>query len=143
MGVQRAQSAYSFLKRDSERARYESQQVQTYQQIGKLAVTTGTASDESTTLIPFSNTFIEEPLFTYGSALDAATPAVPGNMPTASATVIKWSLIQVGPGTFYNGAFVGIVTSGIPGQVLWLHYSFLGSALSLGMGTVSDGQVTA
>lgn len=142
-GIQRSASSYSFLKRDSERARYEAQQVQTYHQVGKIPVITGSTSDESTTLVPFGNIFVEEPNFTFGSVLDPGTPAVGGKFPTLSVTVIKWSLLTYGPASFYQGAFLGIVTSGIPGQKLWVHYSFLGSALSFGLGTVSGGQVTA
>ena len=141
-GINQSVSSYAFLKRDSERNRYQAQQSQTYNQVGKLLVTGGTTSDEHTFLVAFANIFVEEPTFTYGSVLDPASPAVPGSFPTVSATVIKWSTEQFGPAIMYQGAFMGIVTTGVPGQRIWVHYSFTGKAISFGLGQ-SAGNTTS
>lgn len=133
-GIQQSPDAYSFLQRDANRQRQIAQEARTLHQVGKVAITAGTEHDESTVLVPFANVFTEEPIFTYGSVLDPASPPVPGKFPTASVTVVKWSLIQVGPAKLYGGAMLGIVTSGVVGQVLYIHYDFLGMALSYGLG---------
>lgn len=133
-GIQESISPYAFLKRDAERNRYQAQQAQTYHQMGKVLVTTGTANAEHTFLVSFANVFIEEPIFTYGTVLDPASPAVPGSFPIVSATVIKWSTEQFGPAVMYKGAFMGVVTNCTVGQQLWIHYTFLGKAISFGLG---------
>lgn len=121
---------YSFLRRDADRARLQAQQVQVYTQVGKVPVWAQTTSDESTFLVTFANPFIEEPVFTFGSSLDKSTPSQPGSFPTASATVLDWTLIQSGPAAQYKAALVGVVTGGTATQKLWIHYSFVGKAIS-------------
>lgn len=121
---------YSFLRRDADRARLRAQQVQVYTAVGKVPVWAQTTSDESTFLVTFANPFIEEPIFTSGSSLDPSTPSVPGSFPTASATVLNWTIEQAGPAVQYKAALVGVVTGGNATQKLWIHYSFVGKAIS-------------
>jgi hypothetical protein len=125
----------------TQQQRQAAQVAQVYDQTGKTLITitapagvtpvVGTSyTVESTVTIPFVQTFTEEPLFTFGSALDTNQSATAGAFPTASATVLSWNVSVVGASQAFYGATVGIVASGTDGLKMHIHYSFVGKALS-------------
>jgi hypothetical protein len=135
-------STAPFNIRDSETQRQLAQRVQIYDQVGKIAIVAQTTADETTVEIQFVNVFIEEPLFTYGSAWNNDPPyqarprPTPGSYPTLSATVHRWIMANAGPTPGYSGAILGVVTTGSATQVLNLHYSFRGRAISVPAGAM-------
>jgi hypothetical protein len=132
----------AFNIRDSSIQRNLAQRVQIYDQVGKIAIVAQTTADETLCTVSFVNTFIEEPLFTYGSSWDNDPPyqarprPTPGAYPTLSATVHRWIMSSTGPIPAYVGCVLGVVTTGSATQVLKLHYSFRGRALSVPASTM-------
>lgn len=130
--------------------RQATQTINEYHQIGKAYIGPLTGStmaapnavcpvdttNEFTFQVTFNNTFLEEPVATFGLSLDPGSASVPGHFPTYSAHVLHWQTDTGGdwgeqPGSLYGaylGATVGVSVTGQVGQVLWLHYHFVGRA---------------
>lgn len=120
MALQQGQMAQQRLKE---------QQFQVYDQGGKTTiVNTGTKS-ETIFQLSFVHVFMEEPLFTYGFALDGGAPES-GSYPTCSLFVVNWLTEGVAPIYAYVGARLGAYTTGSTGMRFVLHYNFKGRATS-------------
>lgn len=114
----------------AQNSRIQNQQVQHRDQVGKQLITTTTNGDEFVFTVPFVLVFIEQPTPAFGYSLDTNQSYTVGKMPTAQAMVHSWEEIIEGPSTSYLGARIGVVTTGEPGQRIWVHYTFSGQALS-------------
>jgi hypothetical protein len=120
--------------------RQAAQVAQFYDQTGKVSFTVSSGSTtpvagssyaiEGTVSVTFVQTFIEEPLFTFGAALDTNQSVTTGAFPTVSAVVSAWNVSVVGASSAYAGATIAFVASGTDGLKMHLHYSFRGKALS-------------
>lgn len=92
-----------------------------------LVVGTGEVSVD----VPFPVAFAERPIFNFGGELDENHRATAGVYPTVSAVVVNWDKKGELPGVDgrYIGSSLAIVTSGVEGQQMWIHYSFEGKAI--------------
>jgi hypothetical protein len=88
-------SARVLLRLLANRELQQAQEVDDYNQIGKVMISTGGSTNpsrcESVAVISFTYVFIEEPLFTYGHALDPTTDVLPGFFPELTAHVMRWT----------------------------------------------------
>ena len=83
----------SLVNMQTNMARAQSRDIGYEDQIGKAPINMTNANgngDESTLVIWFADTFIDEPVATFGAALDPGTPIQPGVMPSLVAHVVRW-----------------------------------------------------
>jgi hypothetical protein len=85
---------------------------------------------ESVAPLNFPVTFIEKPIFTYGSELYPGQGVADGEFPEATAMVIDWKIVEKGPKTYYTGATVATVLVGPSGTRIFLNYRFEGKAIA-------------
>ena len=128
---------YAFDRRRGQIERSQQQRVQTWDQVGTATIALpatggvgGIVTAEATVPVVFTKTCIEEPLFTFGSALATNQAATAGTFPTLSATVHRWDTANAGFAPLWSGATIGVVASGAPGLQMILHYHFSGMAMS-------------
>lgn len=110
----------------------QAQQAGSYAQIGRVLVSeVGEASVD----IGFYNIFTSQPIFTFGSELDANQAVVAGSFPTLSASVLRWqATTNPAKQSLYTGATVVLKVGGVAGQKLWFHFCFQGTALTFPAG---------
>lgn len=128
---------YAFDKRRGIVERGLAQQVRVYDQVGTTQISLptsgglqGVVTAEALVTITFTQTFIEKPVFTFGSELSTNQAATSGSFPQLSATVHRWVTSPAGYSTLYEGAVLGVVASGALGLAINLHYSFSGKCTS-------------
>lgn len=99
--------------------------------VGKVVV--GPDPGEATINVPFPIWYVEEPNVSFGAELYPNSPLVPGRFPTCDAMVLNWELKEpdgVGAGRkYWIGATLLVVTTGVTGQRIYVHYRMEGVAL--------------
>lgn len=92
-----------------------------------LVVNAGEAAVE----VNFPVLFSQRPIFGYGGELDENHHATLLSYPTISAVVTDWVTVPTGVGLEprFRGARIAVVTTGVPDQQMWLHFSFEATAI--------------
>lgn len=75
--------------------------------------------------IRFPITMFEKPIFTHGWELGDNQWPKEGAFPVCSATVVKWTTIDLNGTIGYQGAEIAIVVFGFEGMTTLMHYSFM------------------
>lgn len=90
--------------------------------------------------IKFPVTFIEQPSFFSGGALEDSQATKIGFMPTFSCIVLSWQTEQHGIDTIlYKGARLCVVTTGTPDTIqMWVNWHFMGKALVNPVGNLDN-----
>lgn len=125
-----AQLSAAFARQRNREVRLAAQQAQLYSQLGRSLVTNNGTASESVVSVTFVHPFTEEPNFTCGAVMDTRQQIYTGTFPTASAIVQGWATDREGGSLAYLGATIAVVTTGLDGQKIWIHYRFEGNALS-------------
>lgn len=122
---------HAFARRQSQIAAGLAAQAQVRDQAGTILVAmSDSVAGEGVAPVTFAFTFIEKPIFTFGSELAENQVAVAGAFPTCSMTVHNWVTKKVGHATFWQGCTVGFVLTGTPATKFYVHYSFRGNTLT-------------
>jgi len=117
------------IQRPLERRRWNvdrigSLSVRLYRVSGKVLVR---GSGEVAVDVTFPVTFIEEPVLSFGAALEANQALEAGNFPTISVVATGWNrrekVVGGEVGFYYDGATLSIVTTGKTDQLIWVHWS--------------------
>lgn len=91
--------------------------------------------------VSFPVTFVEEPVFSYGYALEEGE-YVQGVVPACTAVVVAWDKRTLTDDRVYwVGAQIGVRIEGWPGLLLWVHHTFTGVSLQnpvAGNGSMSE-----
>jgi len=81
--------------------------------------------------------YIDKPTFMFAGELGSLTSPVPGAFPTLSAIVVSWDVITPDLDLYgaslrqhYRGATLAVVTTGVETQMMRLHWTFMGMALT-------------
>lgn len=116
--------------RQVQASRVATQRGQIYTQTAEVGFILVGSASETVTEISFVNTFLEKPTFTFGFELGPNQHVTAGSFPTLSAFILQWvNPNSSTPYPTYTGARVGIVASGVDGQILVAHLSFMARGL--------------
>jgi hypothetical protein len=80
--------------------------------------------------VNFPVRFVEKPAMTFGGELDVNQPVEAGNFPTISVVVTRWILEELDElRTYFVGASLAVVSTGVANQRMWGHWTATGAAL--------------
>lgn len=79
--------------------------------------------------IEFPVWFTEKPSASFGGELAEGHSAEATNFPTISIVILRWITATRGLGTYYSGAVLGVVTTGVSDHGMIAHYQLEGKAM--------------
>lgn len=96
---------------------------------GKVLLQSLTTTGQAFVQVNFPVAFTEEPIFTFGYALEE-NEAIVGVVPSCTSIVTSWVKQERSDDRVYwVGAVLGVRIEGWEGILLWAHYSFSGTSL--------------
>lgn len=115
-------------RRNADQAQIQDQSVKMTRVTGRLLI-----KDPGEVLaeVGFPVYFAERPSLSFGAEMDDNFVAVDGSFPTVSVVVTKWVREERQDDAIgrFVGAELAVVTTGIAGQQMWVHWNVQGKAL--------------
>lgn len=128
-----------FERRRADVQRVQDQSIQIQRVSGRILVN---GAGESIVDVTFPVTFTELPAFSFGGEMAANQALEATNLPTISAVVLHWNVIEkMSKEYYYIGASLAVVSTGVSTHQIYCHWHMEGKAFRNPLANASNTDV--